>query len=87
MIDTGGWFRNGCPTSQVAKPEIHGVIYRILVLPTLRNTRTPEETKSIGVKATDKEMLTRFADPRPVVREKALQAMVNRGPVAVPALS
>ena len=29
VVDTGGWFRIGCPTSQVAKPEILGGIYRI----------------------------------------------------------
>ncbi|MBL8849856.1 MAG: c-type cytochrome, partial [Planctomycetaceae bacterium] len=29
VIDTGGWFRIGCPTSQVAKPQITGAIYRI----------------------------------------------------------
>ena len=29
VVDTGGWFRIGCPTSQIAKPEILGGIYRI----------------------------------------------------------
>jgi len=29
LIDTGGWFRIGCPTSQIAKPDIAGAIYRI----------------------------------------------------------
>lgn len=29
LVDTGGWFRNGCPTSQMEKPSIHGGIYRI----------------------------------------------------------
>lgn len=29
VIDTGGWFRIGCPQSQIAKPEITGAIYRI----------------------------------------------------------
>src|SRR5207245_5728675 len=29
VIDTGGWFRIGCPTSQIARPEIKGAIYRI----------------------------------------------------------
>lgn len=29
IVDTGGWFRIGCPTSQIAKPEIPGAIYRI----------------------------------------------------------
>lgn len=29
LVDTGGWFRNGCPTSQIEKPNILGGIYRI----------------------------------------------------------
>ena len=29
VIDTGGWFRSGCPTSQIARPEIQGAIYRV----------------------------------------------------------
>lgn len=29
VIDTGGWFRKGCPTSQVARPDVSGSIYRI----------------------------------------------------------
>jgi putative membrane-bound dehydrogenase-like protein len=29
LVDTGGWFRNGCPQSQIAKPEVMGGIYRI----------------------------------------------------------
>ncbi len=29
VVDTGGWFLNGCPTSRVAKPEIYGGLYRI----------------------------------------------------------
>ncbi len=29
VVDTGGWFRAGCPASLVAKPDVHGAIYRI----------------------------------------------------------
>ena len=29
VIDTGGWFRLGCPTSKISKPDVHGAIYRI----------------------------------------------------------
>ena len=29
VIDTGGWFRIGCPSSLMAKPDIAGAIYRI----------------------------------------------------------
>ncbi len=28
VVDTGGWFRH-CPTSQIAKPDVEGAIYRI----------------------------------------------------------
>ncbi|HMO34579.1 MAG TPA: HEAT repeat domain-containing protein, partial [Gemmatales bacterium] len=29
VVDTGGWFRNGCPTSRIEKPSVQGGIYRI----------------------------------------------------------
>ena len=29
VVDTGGWFYRGCPTSQIAKPDVLGAIYRI----------------------------------------------------------
>ena len=29
VVDTGGWFRNGCPSSLIAKPDVAGAIYRI----------------------------------------------------------
>jgi putative membrane-bound dehydrogenase-like protein len=29
IVDTGGWFRIGCPNSQIAKPDIKGAIYRV----------------------------------------------------------
>nr|MDH4478210.1 hypothetical protein [Verrucomicrobiaceae bacterium] len=29
LLNTGGWFRSGCPSSLMAKPDLHGTIYRI----------------------------------------------------------
>ena len=29
VVDTGGWFRIGCPSSLTAKPDVPGGIYRI----------------------------------------------------------
>lgn len=29
LVDTGGWFRIGCPSSLMAKPDITGAVYRI----------------------------------------------------------
>jgi putative membrane-bound dehydrogenase-like protein len=40
VIDTGGWFRIGCPSSLMAKSDILGAVYRI----------TPEKASSLGLK-------------------------------------
>jgi putative membrane-bound dehydrogenase-like protein len=29
VVDTGGWFRQGCPASLVEKPDLRGAIYRV----------------------------------------------------------
>src|SRR5690349_22397571 len=29
VIDTGGWYKLCCPTSQLSKPDVLGAIYRI----------------------------------------------------------
>ncbi|MDP6446509.1 MAG: sulfatase-like hydrolase/transferase, partial [Pirellulaceae bacterium] len=29
IVDTGGWFYRGCPTSQLSKPDVLGGIYRV----------------------------------------------------------
>ena len=29
VVDTGGWFRIGCPSSLLAKPDVAGAVYRI----------------------------------------------------------
>src|SRR6266436_444801 len=29
VVDMGAWFNYGCPTAKIAKPEVHGSIYRI----------------------------------------------------------
>lgn len=51
VIDTGGWFRIGCPTSQIAKPEIPGAIYRIRKQPAIVATSllSPGATTSLPI--------------------------------------
>jgi putative membrane-bound dehydrogenase-like protein len=44
VIDTGGWFRIGCPTSQIAKPDVKGGIYRV------RRQHDQKEDRSTGEK-------------------------------------
>ena len=42
VVDTGGWFRIGCPSSLMARPDIAGGIYRI------RQTGRPDPVASWG---------------------------------------
>ena len=85
VVDTGGWFYRGCPTSQFAKPELLGGIYRI------RRDGKPGQTDPRGLQvawdALAPEMLVKhFADARHVVRETAVNQAVVRGAEMIPAL-
>ncbi|HEX3659192.1 MAG TPA: PVC-type heme-binding CxxCH protein [Pirellulales bacterium] len=85
VIDTGGWFRIGCPTSRIAKPEILGGIYRIRrrgVTP----MRDPHGRKLDWAKAGDEQLAERLADARPAVRDQAMSELASHGPRAVEAL-
>ncbi|MBI2825496.1 MAG: HEAT repeat domain-containing protein [Planctomycetia bacterium] len=78
VVDTGGWFRIGCPTSQVAKPEIGGAIYRV------RRTGGPRPADARGLAlawgdATADELAARLDDPRPAVRDRAIEELGARG--------
>ena len=92
VVDTGGWFRIGCPTSQIAKPDIMGGIYRIrrtsdakgkvAAKPAAVTLRTGEAET---VEPTVADLLTAFAkatDPF-VVRKLAAELGRKRDPAAV----
>lgn len=86
VIDTGGWFRIGCPQSQIAKPELLGGIYRI------RRTTAPTvaDPRGLALKLETKpaaEMAGYLSDPRPALRQRAVERLVDLGPTAVSAVS
>jgi putative heme-binding domain-containing protein len=83
VIDTGGWFRIGCPTSQIAKPDVMGAIYRV------RRTGAPRVADARGMSiawnSLPADALAKLlADPRPEVRDRAAGRLATLG--AVPAL-
>lgn len=85
VIDTGGWFRIGCPQSQISKPEIHGAIYRI------RKTDTPTLSDPYGLALDWKglspnRLIQLLNDSRPVVQQKAIHELAKAGDLAVPLL-
>lgn len=85
VIDTGGWFRIGCPTSQIAKPEIAGGIYRVrrkgspsFLDPWGKNIDWPQLSAT--------ELTALLNDTRFKVRERAVTEFVRRGDISVPTL-
>ncbi len=85
VIDTGGWYKLCCPTSQIVKPDVLGGIYRV------RRTGMPrvEDPRGLAIdwaKATSSTLANLLADPRPAVRDRAVSALGRSGAAAVPAL-
>ncbi len=56
VVDTGGWFRIGCPSSLTAKPDVPGGIYRI------RRTAGPVKVEPWGAATAKVWALARKAD-------------------------
>ena len=85
VLDTGGWYKLCCPTSQLVKSDVLGAIYRV------RRTGAKPVEDPRGLKLSwpnlKAEDLTNFLDdPRPAVRRRAIRALGRLGKDALPAL-
>src|SRR5262249_55803806 len=84
VVDTGGWYKLCCPTSQLHKPDILGAIYRI------RRKDAAKVADPRGLKLDwqmPAEKLARLlGDPRPAVRRRAVQTLASHGERALPVL-
>src|SRR5437660_4351218 len=81
VVDTGAWFINGCPISRVAKPEIRGSIYRIRRAGALRVKDPRGETLNLPGMA-PAALAKLLEDRRPVVRDRAVELLVDAGDAA-----
>ena len=82
VLETGGWFINGCPLSRVAKPDVQGGIYRI------RKAAAPAVRDPWGrslrlATKTPTQLVSHLGDPRAMVREQAVQRLVALGGASV----
>jgi putative membrane-bound dehydrogenase-like protein len=85
VVDTGGWYKLCCPSSQLVKPDVFGALYRV------RKTAAPRLEDPLGLKVdwsvgAMTQVAARLADPRPAVRQRAQRTLVSFGPQAVPVL-
>lgn len=77
VLDTGGWFYRGCPTSQISKPELLGGIYRI------KTTKSVDRSLVNGDRIdwkslTSEELIKLTADSSFRIRERAMNESVKR---------
>ncbi len=86
VIDTGAWFTRGCPTSQLAKPEIKGAIYRIRRKDAKRVV-DPRGNKIDWKKIPHQQVIDLLDDDRFAVRERAIVECEDRGKKIVATLS
>lgn len=81
VIDTGGWYKLCCPTSQLAKPDISGAIYRI------RKNVAAKVEDPRGLKLDWKKPKPKWLeDERPAVRKRSIEAFAEMGNTAIPVL-
>src|SRR5205823_6435119 len=74
VVDTGGWYKLCCPTSQLWKPDILGAIYRV------RRKGAPKISDPRGRKLAWKEMkqaalVELLGDQRPAVCKRAIEEL------------
>jgi putative membrane-bound dehydrogenase-like protein len=86
VIDTGGWYKLCCPTSQLWKPDVLGAIYRLRragshQVDDPRGKQLDWDTASVV------ELAERMQDRRPAVRRRAADLLAARGDQAVSALA
>ena len=85
VVNTGGWYKLCCPTSQLWKPDILGGIYRIRRIGMPR----PADARGVNIRWSESNpaQLTGYLDDlRPVVRQRAIQELTARGSAAIDAL-
>lgn len=85
VIDTGGWYKLCCPTSQLGKPDVLGAIYRIRRTGA-RPIQDPRGLKLAWNGLPSDQLATLLDDPRPAVRKRAIATLAARGESALPAI-
>jgi putative membrane-bound dehydrogenase-like protein len=74
VVDTGGWYKLCCPTSQLHKPDILGAIYRVRKAGT-RKVADPRGLTIDWAKQSASQLLKLALDPRPAVRRRAADVL------------
>ncbi|MEX2168377.1 MAG: PVC-type heme-binding CxxCH protein [Pirellulales bacterium] len=77
VVDTGGWYKLCCPTSQLWKPDVLGGIYRV----TKTGAKPATDPRGFQIdwsKQTPTDLWKLLSDDRSVVRSRAVAALTVR---------
>ena len=86
VVDTGGWYKLCCPTSQLHKPDVLGAVYRVK-RKDARRVDDPRGAKLAWAAMSPLELGPLLGDERPSVRRRAIGEVAARGEAALPVLS
>ncbi len=86
IVDTGGWYKLCCPTSQLWKPDILGAIYRVR-RKGMSRIDDPRGLKLDWAKLDARKLSQLLDDNRPAVRSRAMSALAKRGSESIPILA
>jgi len=86
VIDTGPWYKLCCPTSQLAKPEVLGAIYRVRRKHAAKPA-DPRGRKLPWEAMTPADMTKQLDDARPAVQGRTLHQLATTGSAAASALA
>ncbi len=82
VVDTGGWYKLCCPTSQLVKPDVLGAIYRVR-RKDATNVADPRGLQLAWTNLPAAELVTRLTDERHAVRERAMDELGRLGASAI----
>ncbi len=86
IVDTGGWYKLCCPTSQLVKRDVTGAIYRVKKAGA-HKVDDPRGLKVDWAKADLSDLTALLDAPHPVVRARAADALIARGEPGIKALA
>ena len=86
VINTGGWYKLCCPTSQLHKPDILGGIYRVR-RQGAASVNDPRGLKINWDEAPAADLALLLADERPVVARRAMRTLSKKGEQAIAVLT
>jgi putative membrane-bound dehydrogenase-like protein len=86
VVDTGGWYKMCCPTSQLVKPDILGAVYRIR-RKGVTKIDDPRGKQLAWDKLSPKQLAELLQDARPAVRRRAIETLAGKGKEATKALT